>query len=89
MPSYGPPDDAPRDAERNVVDPLYADTFSMVGGSYYVLRVRFDNPGVWHFHCHYLVHMLHGLQVAFNVAPDDRPEPPAAWYDAQSLVPAS
>ena len=27
--------------------------------------------------------------VAFNVAPDDRPEPPAAWYDAQSLVPAS
>jgi hypothetical protein len=48
-----------------------------------VLRFVADNPGMWHFHCHLIFHMIQGLQAVFNVGVEHQPEPPQSWYDAQ------
>ena len=48
--------------ERNVVDPLFADTYPIRTGRYYVLRLEATNAGMWHVHCHLLFHMFLGLQ---------------------------
>jgi len=68
----------------NLDDPPYVDTFPVDTGFYAVLRFVADNPGMWHFHCHYLVHMVNGLSLVLNVGEDAQPEPPRAWWDGQT-----
>jgi hypothetical protein len=64
------------------VDPIRVDTLPVRTGEFAVLRFRADNPGVWHFHCHLLVHMALGIQAALNVAEADQPFPPESWFTA-------
>ncbi|KAH8077010.1 hypothetical protein JL720_10311 [Aureococcus anophagefferens] len=68
----------------NLDDPPYVDTFPVDTGFYAVLRFVADNPGMWHFHCHYLIHMVNGLSLVLNVGEDAQPEPPRAWWDGQT-----
>ena len=58
----------------NYVDPPYVDTFTMTEFSYARLRIIADNPGMWHFHCHLLIHMQQGLQMVFNVGEAQQPD---------------
>merc|ERR1711918_306845 len=67
----------------NLINPISADTYPVLTGKYYVFRVVFNNPGIWHFHCHLLFHMLLGLQMAFNVAEEAQPDPPQSYFDDQ------
>ncbi|KAH8079475.1 hypothetical protein JL720_9215 [Aureococcus anophagefferens] len=50
----------------NLDDPPYVDTFPVDTGFYAVLRFVADNPGMWHFHCHYLIHMVNGLSLTYG-----------------------
>jgi len=72
--------DVPEAVDYNLEDPAFVDTYPVFTGHYAVFRVVFDNPGMWHFHCHLLFHMGLGLQTVFNVAEADQPEPPPEWY---------
>ena len=48
------------------------------------MRFVADNPGMWHFHCHLIVHMNIGLQMVFNVAEEKQAPPPADYFKAQT-----
>lgn len=41
--------------------PLFRDTFYVRPQSYFVIRFKASNPGVWFFHCHIEWHLLQGL----------------------------
>lgn len=41
--------------------PLLRDTLYVRPQSYFVIRFKADNPGVWFFHCHIEWHLLQGL----------------------------
>ena len=59
--------DLPYDAHTavdNLVDPPLLDTVLLTTRTYLKLRFVADNPGMWHFHCHLLIHMQHGLQLS-------------------------
>ncbi len=77
-----------RPAERppvyNLEDPPLKDTLAVRTGDYAILRFVADNPGMWHFHCHLIVHMRVGIQMVFNVAEERQPSPPASYFAAQS-----
>lgn len=49
--------------------PMRRDTFVVKGYSYFVIRFRADNPGVWFFHCHVDWHLTQGLALEFVEAP--------------------
>ena len=72
-------------AKVNLVDPPLKDTLPLRTGTYAILRFEATSPGIWHFHCHLLVHMMMGLQMAFNIGEDQQPKPPLEWYDAQNF----
>lgn len=46
------------------------DTVNIPRRGYAVLRWKADNPGVWAFHCHVLVHMVSGMAMAFVDMPE-------------------
>ena len=71
-------------ADDNLVDPPLLDTALITTRTYLKLRFVADNPGMWPFHCHLLVHLAEGLQVVFNVAQAEQLEPPASWWRAQT-----
>lgn len=84
--SHSQPVDLPRDSlfadpawaiqeGSNFVDPPYVDTVTMTEYSWVRLRFVADNPGMWHFHCHFQYHMMQGLQTVFNVAEELQPNP--------------
>ena len=68
----------------NLDDPPLKDTLGIRTGDYAILRFVADNPGMWHFHCHLVVHMAIGLQMVFNVAEERQEPPPASYFDAQT-----
>ncbi|XP_026474637.1 laccase isoform X1 [Ctenocephalides felis] len=43
------------------------DTLAVPNNGYVVLRFRADNPGFWIFHCHFLFHIVIGMNVVFQV----------------------
>ncbi|TPX39265.1 hypothetical protein SeMB42_g06387 [Synchytrium endobioticum] len=51
-------------------NPLRRDTIVLPSNGYAIVRIVFDNPGVWAFHCHISWHMSAGLLMQFNVLPD-------------------
>lgn len=65
--------------------PVYRDTVSVrsvftsdttKGSGWRVLRLKVDNPGIWHMHCHIHDHMLLGMQIALSVSPERLPALP-------------
>ena len=51
--------------------PMRRDTLMVNPNSYFVIRFRADNPGVWLFHCHIEWHVVSGLMATFIEAPLD------------------
>ncbi|ODV96931.1 hypothetical protein PACTADRAFT_48721 [Pachysolen tannophilus NRRL Y-2460] len=43
--------------------PMRRDTFYVKPQSYFVIRFKADNPGVWFFHCHIEWHLIQGLAI--------------------------
>ncbi|XP_050514560.1 uncharacterized protein LOC114336593 [Diabrotica virgifera virgifera] len=54
------------------------DTIAVPNNGYVVLRFRADNPGFWLFHCHFLFHIVIGMNLVFQVGShrDLPPVPP-------------
>lgn len=53
------------------------DTIAVPNNGYVVLRHRFSNPGFWLFHCHFLFHIVIGMNLVFHVGTlDDLPPVP-------------
>ncbi|XP_018575474.1 laccase [Anoplophora glabripennis] len=54
------------------------DTIAVPNNGYVVLRFRADNPGFWLFHCHFLFHIVIGMNLIFQVGSlnDLPPVPP-------------
>lgn len=44
-------------------EPLFRDTLYVRPQSYFVIRFKADNPGVWFFHCHIEWHLHQGLAI--------------------------
>lgn len=49
--------------------PIRRDTFVVLPNSYYLIRFRADNPGIWFFHCHIDWHLAQGLAMVIVEAP--------------------
>eukprot|EP01124_Arcella_intermedia_P012158 TRINITY_DN1845_c0_g1_i1.p1 TRINITY_DN1845_c0_g1~~TRINITY_DN1845_c0_g1_i1.p1 ORF type:complete len:538 (+),score=63.41 TRINITY_DN1845_c0_g1_i1:36-1616(+) len=65
-------DDGPYQGQPlNLVAPVVRDTASVNANSWLVLRIRFNNPGVWAFHCHIDWHLENGLLLVAVVSPRD------------------
>lgn len=45
----------------NTRTPVYRNTFILYPGSWTAIRVKFDNAGFAHFHCHVLAHLASGM----------------------------
>ena len=73
--------------EYNLINPLHADTWPIRTGYYYVLRLRANNPGYWHLHCHLVYHMYFGLQMVLNVGERHQPDVPTEYIEAISQFP--
>eukprot|EP00928_Gymnodinium_smaydae_P023466 TRINITY_DN1935_c0_g1_i4.p1 TRINITY_DN1935_c0_g1~~TRINITY_DN1935_c0_g1_i4.p1 ORF type:complete len:689 (-),score=104.98 TRINITY_DN1935_c0_g1_i4:318-2384(-) len=52
------------------------DSVSLWQRSWLVLRVKFDKPGTWLFHCHLQPHIPLGMLAVFNVLPEQQPALP-------------
>jgi len=55
----------------NLVNPVLRDTVNQWPESWTAVRVIFDNPGVWFFHCHIAAHLEMGMALTFVVDPSD------------------
>uniref|UniRef100_A0A1A9VT62 Plastocyanin-like domain-containing protein n=2 Tax=Glossina TaxID=44049 RepID=A0A1A9VT62_GLOAU len=53
--------------ERDFTKPPYKDTVAVPNNGYVVLRFRADNPGYWLFHCHFLFHIVIGMNLVFQI----------------------
>eukprot|EP00745_Piridium_sociabile_P012734 TRINITY_DN193665_c0_g1_i1.p2 TRINITY_DN193665_c0_g1~~TRINITY_DN193665_c0_g1_i1.p2 ORF type:complete len:115 (+),score=6.58 TRINITY_DN193665_c0_g1_i1:375-719(+) len=71
----------------NHINPIKRDTVTLLpattlkghrgdADSWTVIRVIFDNPGVWLFHCHIAWHLAMGMAITFVVDPTAAPDPP-------------
>jgi FtsP/CotA-like multicopper oxidase with cupredoxin domain len=63
------------------------DTVIIPPGGYVVLRFRTDNPGWWHLHCHMAHHLMSGLGMFINEAPElqGRFPPPPGFPTCKSM----
>jgi len=69
--------DAKTDKSRqNLVNPLMKDSFQVWQRSWAVIRFNATSPGMWYFHCHMNQHVSLGMQMVFNVLPDQQPAIP-------------
>lgn len=52
-------------------------TFTLYPNSWVAIRVKMDNPGIAHFHCHLLPHLLIGMGFVVQIGePHEMPPPP-------------
>lgn len=57
--------------------PLYKDSVTVATNHFVVLRVHFENPGPWLFHCHTNLHLAQGMATAIIVGDaSEQPTPP-------------
>nr|CAH7741636.1 unnamed protein product [Callosobruchus chinensis] len=47
--------------------PPLKDTIAVPNNGYVIFRFRADNPGFWLFHCHFLFHIVIGMNLIFHV----------------------
>ncbi|XP_070065997.1 uncharacterized protein stw isoform X3 [Drosophila virilis] len=79
--------------ERDFSKPPLKDTIAVPNNGYVVMRFRADNPGYWLFHCHFLFHIVIGMNLVFHIGTQaDLPPvpprfprcgdhvPPVTWY---------
>ncbi|KAI9623761.1 hypothetical protein H4Q26_014491 [Puccinia striiformis f. sp. tritici PST-130] len=57
-------------AEYQLDNPLCRDVHVVPGGSYLVMRIKADNPGVWIIHCHIDWHLAAGFAGVLVIQPD-------------------
>ncbi|GFZ52063.1 hypothetical protein JCM24511_09835 [Saitozyma sp. JCM 24511] len=67
----------------NLDNPVRRDVLQIQGGSWAVLRIITDTPGVWPLHCHIGWHLAQGKMAAIVVQPDavERISQPSDWSD--------
>lgn len=53
--------------KRNYDLPLYKDTVVVPYKGYLIIRSRFSNVGYWFFHCHFVYHMMIGMNILIQV----------------------
>ncbi|XP_015607489.1 oxidoreductase OpS5 [Cephus cinctus] len=51
------------------------DTVLVPSGGYVIFRFNATNPGWWLFHCHFIYHMVVGMEMVFHVGNDDNDLP--------------
>lgn len=75
-------------SDLNLLNPIRKDTVVIPPGGYAVLRFRTDNPGWWHLHCHMAHHLMSGLGMLINAAPEMQGmfPPPAGFPKCHSLT---
>ncbi|XP_030761539.1 laccase-7-like [Sitophilus oryzae] len=58
--------------------PPFKDTIAVPNNGYVIFRFRADNPGYWLFHCHFLFHIVIGMNLLIHVGTQDDlpPVPP-------------
>ncbi|KAK2584471.1 hypothetical protein KPH14_006846 [Odynerus spinipes] len=63
---------------RQFNNPPAKDTIAVPNNGYVIFRFRADNPGYWLFHCHFLFHILIGMDLILHVGThaDLPPVPP-------------
>lgn len=71
--------------------PVRKDTVIIPPGGYAVLRFRTDNPGWWHMHCHMAHHLMSGMGMFWEEAPElqDRFPPPQGFPKCKSFKDSS
>lgn len=60
----------------NTQAPPVKDTVLVPAMGYVVVRFKANNPGLWFLHCHMENHMVHGMSLFFNEAPQMQPRLP-------------
>jgi len=70
----------------NLKNPPRKDTIIIPTGGYAVLRIRSDNPGWWFMHCHIEMHLLSGMAMVLNEAPEKLPAHPTDLPKCENLV---
>ncbi|XP_038215385.1 laccase-2 isoform X1 [Zerene cesonia] len=58
--------------------PPFKDTLAVPNNGYVVLRLKADNPGYWLFHCHFIYHIVIGMNLILHIGTqsDLPPVPP-------------
>ena len=56
----------------NTINPLRKDTVYIPRFGHVIIRMTFDNPGLWLFHCHVLLHQAVGMGIVIQIG-DVRP----------------
>merc|ERR1711935_523368 len=69
----------------NRVNPPMKDTVLVPAQGYTVVRFRSDNPGVWLLHCHTMFHLVEGMMLLVNEAPEELPPPPKGFPTCSSF----
>ncbi|CAM6129148.1 unnamed protein product [Calypogeia fissa] len=64
---FGNYDTARQTTGLNTYNPPLRNTVTVPAGGWAVIRVLFDNPGMWLFHCHLDKHTAWGMQTVFHV----------------------
>ncbi|KAK3595589.1 hypothetical protein CHS0354_009546 [Potamilus streckersoni] len=59
--------------------PPRKDTIIVPTGSYIVIRLKADNPGLWNFHCHVDLHNVDGMQMLVNESFSNIPKSPVGF----------
>ncbi|KAG5900336.1 hypothetical protein JTB14_026344 [Gonioctena quinquepunctata] len=71
--------------------PPLKDTIAVPNNGYVIFRFRADNPGYWLFHCHFLFHIVIGMNLIIHVGTqsDLPPIPPGFPSCGNHLPPIS
>jgi hypothetical protein len=64
---------------QNVTQPPIKDTVVIPTSGYVVLRFRTTNPGPFMLHCHIDDHVIEGMAMIIDIAPDKRPQYPSGF----------
>ncbi|XP_015116134.1 laccase [Diachasma alloeum] len=68
--------------------PVVKDTLPTPSGGYSICRFIADNPGYWLFHCHFMSHLLVGMELTFNVGKQsDLPPVPKGFPKCGDFTP--
>ncbi|CEM04768.1 unnamed protein product [Vitrella brassicaformis CCMP3155] len=94
---YGSYDAAKDETNLNTVNPIKRDTATLLPArvvegepqdveGWVVVRMKFDNPGMWLFHCHIDWHLAMGMGFTFSVQPE-LVQPPPKEFDMCGRLP--
>lgn len=63
----------------NIINPINRDTITVPENTTVVIRIVFDNPGIWLAHCHSTWHMIMGMALVFAYPLDTIPLPSTSF----------